>query len=76
MTQGSVPGRCTGERDEGLWHTSSLSGSNTNCVEHRRLGSGHQAIRDSKDRGRGALVFAGAIWQRFLDGIRGGELGD
>jgi hypothetical protein len=52
------------------WHTSSYSGSGANCLEHASLPGGIQAVRDTKDRERGALSFPPAAWQTFLDGVR------
>lgn len=48
------------------WHTSSYSGSNGACVEHAPLPTGHQAVRDTKDRPRAVLLFAPAAWQSFV----------
>ncbi|WP_247691163.1 DUF397 domain-containing protein [Streptomyces sp. B15] len=52
------------------WHTSSYSGSGTNCVEHAILPTGFHAVRDTKDRERAALSFPPAAWQTFLSGVR------
>lgn len=55
------------------WHKSSYSGSDNNCVERGRLRSGRQAVRDTKDRERGSLVFGAHVWGRFVDEVRGGR---
>ncbi|WP_407638921.1 DUF397 domain-containing protein [Actinacidiphila yeochonensis] len=55
-----------------LWRTSSYSGSNNNCVEHAQLADGRQAVRDTKDRESGALVFDADSWQHFLTAVREG----
>ncbi|WP_413809616.1 DUF397 domain-containing protein [Streptomyces sp. OE57] len=35
--------------------------------------TGRQAVRDTKDRERGALLFEPSAWQAFVDAVRGGE---
>lgn len=62
------------ELEGALWHTSSYSGSNNNCVERGKLTSGRQAVRDTKDRTRGALVFEADAWQDFVTAVRNGAL--
>lgn len=47
----------------------SLSG----CIEIGRLADGGVAVRDTKDRGRGALVFTATEWSDFLQGVKAGE---
>nr|WSZ96366.1 DUF397 domain-containing protein [Streptomyces sp. NBC_00857] len=64
----------SGESDGALWHTSTYSGSDNNCVEHGRLRSGRQAVRDTKDRGHGAAVFGPTPWQTFVDAVNSGAL--
>ncbi|WP_406398874.1 DUF397 domain-containing protein [Streptomyces uncialis] len=44
------------------------------CVERGNLRSGRQAIRDTADRSRGALVFEPRAWRRFVSGVRDGRL--
>ncbi|RKN05244.1 DUF397 domain-containing protein [Streptomyces radicis] len=56
------------------WHKSSYSGSDNGCVERGRLGSGQHAVRDTKDRTRGMLVFQPDNWQSFIDAVRHGGL--
>ncbi|MEW1718653.1 DUF397 domain-containing protein [Streptomyces sp. NPDC093109] len=58
------------EFDGAVWRKSTYSGSNNGCVEHGRLRSGRQAVRDTKDRERGAVVFAAASWRTFVDAVR------
>lgn len=53
------------------WHKSSFSATD-NCVEVAELGS-HLAVRDSKSPAAGALVFATAEWDAFVQGLRAGE---
>ncbi|GAA1894871.1 DUF397 domain-containing protein [Streptantibioticus ferralitis] len=57
--------------NEGLagaqWHVSSYSGSGNNCVEHGRLPNGTHAVRDTKDREGGALMFTADAWSSFIE---------
>ncbi|MEV6830143.1 DUF397 domain-containing protein [Amycolatopsis sp. NPDC051102] len=47
-----------------MWHKSSYSGSEENCVEVK-LGPVSQ-IRDTKDRSGGSLTVGSAAWRAFL----------
>lgn len=60
--------------DGAVWHKSTYSGSDNGCVERGRLSSGRQAVRDTKDRERGAAVFEPASWQTFVDAVNSGVL--
>ncbi|MFI1848832.1 MULTISPECIES: DUF397 domain-containing protein [Streptomyces] len=62
------------ELDRAMWHKSSYSGSANNCVERGILPTGRQAVRDTKDRDLGALLFEPSAWQAFVDAVREGEL--
>ncbi|MGY0062003.1 DUF397 domain-containing protein [Streptomyces sp. LZ34] len=62
------------ELDRAMWHKSSYSGTANNCVERGILPTGRQAVRDTKDRARGALRFEPSAWQAFVDAVRDGEL--
>lgn len=62
------------EFDDAVWHKSTYSGSNNGCVERGRLSSGRQAVRDTKDRSRGAAVFEPASWQAFVNAVNSGAL--
>ncbi|AXG78232.1 DUF397 domain-containing protein [Streptomyces paludis] len=62
------------EFDGAVWHKSTYSGSDNGCVERGRLLSGRQAVRDTKDRERGAAVFAPGSWQAFVNAVRSGAL--
>ena len=54
------------------WRKSSLSTTN-GCVEVAFVGD-RIAVRDSKQRGRGAVLeFTATEWAAFLGGVRGGE---
>ncbi|WP_436738019.1 DUF397 domain-containing protein [Streptomyces sp. BBFR102] len=53
------------------WFTSSYSnGQGGECVEGALLDGGQMAIRDTKDRQRGAFVFPAAAWGAFIDTIK------
>jgi Domain of unknown function (DUF397) len=59
---------------EGLsWIKSSLSFSNSNCVEIAPLPGGGVAMRDSKDPGGPVLRFTRGEWRAFLGGAFLGE---
>ncbi|MEU3752517.1 DUF397 domain-containing protein [Streptomyces olivoreticuli] len=52
----------------GVWHTSSYSGKDNNCLEHSLLDDGRHAIRDAKDPSRRITVYVtGPAWQEFID---------
>ena len=54
------------------WRKSSYSGGyegGSNCVEVASSG-GLVAVMDSKDPGRGALVFPAARWRAFLASVK------
>lgn len=52
------------------WRVSSRSGGGNNCVEVA-LPNGAAAVRDSKHRAGGALVFSRAQWHGFLSAAPG-----
>jgi hypothetical protein len=55
-----------------LWHKSSYSACNGNCVEVAELRPGLIGVRDTKDAGRGpVLEFGAAAWQSFLYSVKG-----
>jgi hypothetical protein len=57
-----------------VWHKSTRSGGNGgDCVEVAVNLPGIVAVRDSKDRAGGTLVFTSTQWEAFLDGVRGGD---
>jgi hypothetical protein len=57
-----------------LWHKSTRSGGNGgDCVEVAVNLPGLVAVRDSKDRASGALIFTPAQWVAFVEGVRRGE---
>jgi len=55
------------------WFKSSLSFSNSNCVEVASLPADEIGVRDSKDPGGPVLRFTPGEWRAFLGGVRGGE---
>jgi hypothetical protein len=57
-----------------IWHKSTRSGGNGgDCVEVAGNLPGIVAVRDTKDRDGGTLVFGPAEWRAFVEGVRGGE---
>ncbi|MCX4749957.1 DUF397 domain-containing protein [Kitasatospora sp. NBC_01287] len=55
------------------WRKSSYSGSTNDCVEVADGFAGLLPVRDSKDAGGPALVFAADAWRAFVAGVRAGE---
>jgi hypothetical protein len=55
------------------WIKSSLSFSNSNCVEIANLPDGGVGVRDSKDLEGPVLRFTPDEWRAFLDGAKAGE---
>ncbi|HSX02386.1 MAG TPA: DUF397 domain-containing protein [Candidatus Saccharimonadia bacterium] len=54
------------------WRKSQLSGAIGNCVEVAFVDH-HVAVRDTKDRDGGTLLFTQAEWAAFVGGVRNGE---
>ncbi len=52
------------------WRKSRFSNPSGNCVEIARLPDRRVAVRDSRDPGGPALIFAPAAWSAFLRAIR------
>lgn len=59
---------------EAVWHKSSFSGPNGNCVEAAELPAG-VAVRNSRFPDGPALLFTVAEWDAFLSGVKGGDFG-
>jgi hypothetical protein len=57
---------------QAIWHKSSYSGANGDCVEVAGNLQEIVAVRDSKDRRGPALVVPRAEWEAFLSGAKGG----
>ena len=55
------------------WVKSSLSFSNSNCLEVAALPDGGTAVRDSKAPDGPILRFTAAEWDAFLGGVKAGE---
>jgi hypothetical protein len=53
------------------WHKSSISGSGASCVEVAFVNDA-VAVRDTKDREGGTLMFPREEWVTFVDGIKRG----
>jgi hypothetical protein len=61
------------KRPGSAWIKSSLSFSNSNCVEVAGLPEGEVGVRDSKDIKGPVLRFTPDEWHAFLGGVRNGE---
>ncbi|MEB3966206.1 DUF397 domain-containing protein [Streptomyces kunmingensis] len=57
-----------------VWHKSTFSGASNGCVEHAELSSNRRAIRDTKTRESGAIVFESPAWRAFVAGVNSGAL--
>ena len=69
-----MPGDSPQRPDSGpRWTKSSLSFSNSNCVEVADLADGQIGMRDSKDPEGPVLRFTPGEWHAFLGGVRNGE---
>jgi hypothetical protein len=55
------------------WVKSSLSFSNSNCVEVASLPDGSVGVRHSQNPEGPVLQFTGDEWQAFVGGVRAGE---
>ena len=56
------------------WRKSTRSSSGGNCVEVSPADNYPVvAVRDTKDRDGGTLVFSAAAWEAFIAGVRSGE---
>jgi hypothetical protein len=63
--------------DESLvWRKSSLSYSNSNCVEAAALPGGGVALRNSRHPGGPVLEYTRAEWAAFVHGAKAGEFDD
>lgn len=55
------------------WHKSTRSGASGACVEVAENLPDVVAVRDTKDREGGTLVFPDAAWGSFIAGVKSGE---
>ncbi|MTE14170.1 DUF397 domain-containing protein [Nocardia aurantiaca] len=58
----------TVDLSDAQWFKSTYSQPTADCVEIAHLSTGAVGVRDSKDPGGPALVFAGDQWDSFLAG--------
>lgn len=58
--------------DGAIWHKSSYSGTQGNCVEVARNLPGVVVVRDSKDPGGAVLLMGSEEWQTFVREIANG----
>ena len=56
-----------------IWHKSSYSGTQGNCVEVARNLPGIVAVRDSKHLGGPVLITSQDEWRTFVAGVRRGQ---
>ncbi|WP_309248460.1 DUF397 domain-containing protein [Streptomyces sp. MNP-20] len=56
-----------------VWHKSSRSGGNGNCVEIALLDGGDVAVRNSRFPEGPALIYTKSEIAAFLEGAKGGE---
>jgi Domain of unknown function (DUF397) len=70
LKPGDLPGS---PGSDSHWIKSSLSFSNSNCVEVASLPAGEIGVRDSKDSEGPVLRFTSDEWHAFLGGARNGE---
>jgi hypothetical protein len=56
--------------DGAIWHKSSYSGTQGNCVEVARNLPGLVVVRDSKEPDGTRLVVSDHVWRGFLASIR------
>lgn len=54
------------------WFKSTRSSAGKECVEVAHLAAGSVGVRDSKNPGGTALIFAPAEWDAFVSGARAG----
>ncbi|MFI6453982.1 DUF397 domain-containing protein [Streptosporangium amethystogenes] len=57
------------------WRKSSLSADGPSCVEMAFVGN-DVAVRDTKNRDGGTLIFRRNDWTTFVNGIKNGHLDD
>jgi Domain of unknown function (DUF397) len=55
------------------WHKSTKSGGNGDCVEVADNLLDIVAVRDTKQREAGTLIFTDQAWSAFVSGVKSGE---
>ena len=55
------------------WRKSTRSGADGNCVEVATNPPDGVAVRDTKNRDGGTLIFTRDEWTAFVSGVRNGE---
>jgi hypothetical protein len=63
----------TGTLDAAIWHKSSRSGTQGNCVEVARNLPGMVAVRDSKHPRGPILITSPDEWRTFATAVRAGQ---
>lgn len=74
MPPTSAPTASLQEIGSANWHKSTFSGASNGCVEHATLTGHRRAIRDTRNRGFGAIVFDSADWRAFVSSVNSGIL--
>ncbi|MFZ3570674.1 DUF397 domain-containing protein [Streptomyces sp. BH097] len=74
MPPTSAPTASLAEVGSAVWRKSTFSGASNGCVEHAELTSGRRAIRDTKHREFGAIVFESPAWHAFVSSLNSGAL--
>ncbi|MFD7293331.1 DUF397 domain-containing protein [Streptomyces sp. NPDC059897] len=69
-----APTASLAEVGSAVWRKSTFSGASNGCVEHAELASGRRAVRDTKHREFGAIVFDSPAWQAFVSSLNSGAL--
>jgi hypothetical protein len=70
-----TPGLAASSLDGAVWHKSSYSGTQGNCVEVATNLPGIVAVRDSKHKGEAYLAVSHTAWAALVADIKNGQLG-